>query len=221
MIALIRRLTNLDATEAYMLCSLAADVRVPSWSTSRRAATSCCRNRRWAEAAADGARAEWLALDTAVAQEHLGGRRGGVVSAPAFRFELLASDGAARRGRLHTAHGTSRRRRSCRSAPQATVKAMTPDDAARDRRRDRARQHLPPDAAPGRRAGRAARRAASVHGLAGPDPHRFRRLPGDVAGRAAHAGRGRRDLRLAPRRQPPSPHARARGRDPGPARCRR
>jgi len=28
MIALIRRRTRLDATEAYMLCSLAADVRV-------------------------------------------------------------------------------------------------------------------------------------------------------------------------------------------------
>jgi acetamidase/formamidase len=28
MIALIQRRTNLDATEAYMLCSLAADVRV-------------------------------------------------------------------------------------------------------------------------------------------------------------------------------------------------
>ena len=94
-------------------------------------------------------------------------------------------------------------------------------DAAPERRRDRARQHLPPDAAARRGAHRAARRPASLHGLAGADPDRFRRLSGDVAGRAAHPRRGRRDLRLAPRRPPPSAHAGARGRDPGPARCDR
>ncbi len=89
--------------------------------------------------------------------------------------------------------------------------------AARRGRADDPRQHLSPDAASGRRADRASWRAAPVHGLAGADPDRLRRLSGDVARRAAHAGRGRRHVRLAPGRQPPSAHARARGRDPGAA----
>jgi queuine tRNA-ribosyltransferase len=49
------------------------------------------------------------------------------VSAPAFRFELLARDGAARRGRLHTAHGTVETPAFMPVGTQATVKAMTPD----------------------------------------------------------------------------------------------
>jgi queuine tRNA-ribosyltransferase len=49
------------------------------------------------------------------------------VSASAFRFELLASDGAARRGRLHTAHGTIETPAFMPVGTQATVKAMTPD----------------------------------------------------------------------------------------------
>ena len=49
------------------------------------------------------------------------------MSAPAFRFELLASDGAARRGRLHTAHGTVETPAFMPVGTQATVKATTPD----------------------------------------------------------------------------------------------
>ena len=49
------------------------------------------------------------------------------VSAPAFRFELLATDGAARRGRLHTAHGTVETPAFMPVGTQATVKAATPD----------------------------------------------------------------------------------------------
>jgi queuine tRNA-ribosyltransferase len=49
------------------------------------------------------------------------------VSAPAFHFELLATDGAARRGRLHTAHGTVETPAFMPVGTQATVKAMTPD----------------------------------------------------------------------------------------------
>jgi queuine tRNA-ribosyltransferase len=49
------------------------------------------------------------------------------VSAPAFRFELLASDGAARRGRLHTAHGSIETPAFMPVGTQATVKATTPD----------------------------------------------------------------------------------------------
>jgi queuine tRNA-ribosyltransferase len=48
------------------------------------------------------------------------------VSAPAFAFELLATDGAARRGRLHTAHGTVETPAFMPVGTQATVKAMTP-----------------------------------------------------------------------------------------------
>jgi queuine tRNA-ribosyltransferase len=48
------------------------------------------------------------------------------VSAPAFRFELLATDGAARRGRLHTAHGTVETPAFMPVGTAATVKAMTP-----------------------------------------------------------------------------------------------
>ena len=49
------------------------------------------------------------------------------MSAPAFRFELLATDGAARRGRLHTAHGTVETPAFMPVGTQATVKATTPD----------------------------------------------------------------------------------------------
>ena len=48
------------------------------------------------------------------------------MSAPAFRFELLASDGAARRGRLHSAHGTVETPAFMPVGTAATVKAMTP-----------------------------------------------------------------------------------------------
>jgi queuine tRNA-ribosyltransferase len=47
--------------------------------------------------------------------------------APAFRFELLATDGAARRGRLHTAHGTVETPAFMPVGTQATVKATTPE----------------------------------------------------------------------------------------------
>ena len=48
------------------------------------------------------------------------------MSAPAFAFELLSTDGAARRGRLHTAHGTVETPAFMPVGTQATVKAMTP-----------------------------------------------------------------------------------------------
>jgi len=44
-----------------------------------------------------------------------------------FRFEPLAADGAARRGRLHTAHGTIETPAFMPVGTAATVKAMTPD----------------------------------------------------------------------------------------------
>jgi queuine tRNA-ribosyltransferase len=56
-----------------------------------------------------------------------GSGAGLVARAPAFRFELLATDGSARRGRLHTAHGTVETPAFMPVGTQATVKAMTPD----------------------------------------------------------------------------------------------
>ena len=50
-----------------------------------------------------------------------------VASALAFRFELLATEGSARCGRLHTAHGTVETPAFMPVGTQATVKAMTPD----------------------------------------------------------------------------------------------
>ena len=49
------------------------------------------------------------------------------MSAPAFAFEVLAHDGAARRGRLHTAHGTIETPAFMPVGTQATVKATTPE----------------------------------------------------------------------------------------------
>src|SRR5947207_15713095 len=44
-----------------------------------------------------------------------------------FRFELLGTDGAARRGRLHTAHGTVETPAFMAVGTQATVKGLTVD----------------------------------------------------------------------------------------------
>jgi queuine tRNA-ribosyltransferase len=49
------------------------------------------------------------------------------MSAPEFRFELMGQDGAARRGRLHTAHGTVETPAFMPVGTAATVKAMTPE----------------------------------------------------------------------------------------------
>ena len=61
----------------------------------------------------------------------------------------------------------STRRRSCRWAPTARSRRMTPEELEALGAADRARQYLSPDAAPGRRDRRpASRRAARLHGLA-------------------------------------------------------
>ena len=98
-----------------------------------------------------------------------------------FSFRLIATDGAARRGEIATPHGAVQTPAFMPVGTQATVKGADARGGARDRRRHRARQHLSPDAAARRRADRRARRPAHIHELAAADPHRFRRLPGDVA----------------------------------------
>jgi queuine tRNA-ribosyltransferase len=49
------------------------------------------------------------------------------MNAPRFRFDLLATSGAARRGRITTAHGTVETPAFMPVGTRATVKAMTPD----------------------------------------------------------------------------------------------
>src|SRR4051812_25687718 len=49
---------------------------------------------------------------------------------PAFRFEPLARDGAARTGRLHTAHGVVQTPTFMPVGTAATVKAMRPEEVA-------------------------------------------------------------------------------------------
>ena len=123
--------------------------------------------------------------------------------------QLDASDGAARAGTAATAHGAGRDAGLHAGRHRRHGQGDDRRRGARHRRRHRARQHLSPDAAARRRAGRAARRAAPLHGLARPDPDRFRRLPGHVAGQAAQAGRRRGDVPVASRRLEPPPDARA------------
>ena len=88
------------------------------------------------------------------------------------------------------------------------------------RRRHHPRQHLPPDAPAGRGAGGGARRPPRLRQLAVADPHRFRRVPGDVAVVAPEDRRGRRHLPLAYRRLRAPADAGALARDPGAARFR-
>ena len=95
-------------------------------------------------------------------------------------------------GRCVSLTASSRRRRSCRSARAATVKALDAARPARARRADHSREHVPSLAAPRARDDRRRRRPAPLHGLGSADPHRQRRLPGLQPGVAAHARRRRR-----------------------------
>jgi len=96
----------------------------------------------------------------------------------AFRFDLLHTDGAARVGRIHTAHGIVETPVFMAVGTQATVKGLTPPQLL-----DAGVQvvlgntyHLalrPGDELIAELGG-----PASLHGLAAADPHRQRRLSG-------------------------------------------
>ena len=118
-----------------------------------------------------------------------------------MKFELLTQDGRARRGRLALARGIVETPVFMPVGTYGTVKAMTPEELTGLGRADRARQHLPPDAAPGHRGDRRARRAASVHELAGADPHGLGRIPGLQPRGAAQADRGGRAVPFARQRR--------------------
>ena len=108
-----------------------------------------------------------------------------------FSFRLIATDGAARSGEIATAHGVVRTPAFMPVGTQARDQRRASRRRARVRRRYHARQHLSPDAAAGRRTRRRARRLARIHALALSDPHRFRRLSGDVACRRCAKSRRR------------------------------
>jgi hypothetical protein len=116
-----------------------------------------------------------------------------------FQFKLLATDGKARRGEISMPRGDDPHAGLHAGRHGGTVKAMYLDQV-RDSGADIIlgnTYHLM--LRPG------AERVARLGGLhnfaAGPpDPDRFRRLPGDVAGGAAQDERARRDLPVAYRR---------------------
>ena len=104
-----------------------------------------------------------------------------------FTFTVTPTDGAARTGEIRMPRGVIRTPAFMPVGTAGTVKAMYPDQV----------KALGADVVlgntyhlmlrPGRGARRAPRRAARLHELALSDPHRFRRLPGHVAGAAAPA----------------------------------
>ena len=109
---------------------------------------------------------------------------------PRMHFQVLATSGRARRGRLELAHGSVETPVFMPVGTYGTVKAMAPDelDALGAQIVLGNTFHL--WLRPGHRGDRGARRPAPVHGLAAADPHRLRRLPG-VQPRRAAQGRAR------------------------------
>jgi queuine tRNA-ribosyltransferase len=106
----------------------------------------------------------------------------------ALRFEVLATDGAARRGRLATACGTVETPAFMPVGTAATVKALTVDMLAATGAEIALCNTYHLMLRPG------AERIARLGGL-----HPFmRRLPGHVAGGAAQARRAQRRVQLAP-----------------------
>ena len=138
----------------------------------------------------------------------------------AIRFEVLSTDGPARRGRLHTPHGAvdtpdlhARRHPGHRQGADARP-------ARSGRRPHDPRQHLSPRPASRRRPHRRTGRPASLHALGRPHPHRQRRLPGLQPRPDAQDHRPRRRLPLAHRRRPARTDARTGRRHPGKPRRR-
>ena len=126
----------------------------------------------------------------------------------AIRFELLHTDGAARRGRLHTPHGVVETPVFMPVGTQATVKGLTPDQLEEAGARIILGNTYHLALRPGDELDRRAGRPASLHALGRPDPHRQRRLPGLQPRPDAQDHRPGRRLPLAHRRQPAGTDAR-------------
>ncbi len=93
----------------------------------------------------------------------------------------------ARLGRIDTPRGAIRTPAFMPVGTAGTVKGIFPEHAQTDRHRHHPRQYLSSDAAADGGTYRGSRRASPIHRLGSADPHRFRRLPGDVACQAAKA----------------------------------
>ena len=98
-----------------------------------------------------------------------------------IRFALLGSDGAARRGRITTAHGTIETPAFMPVGTAATVKAMRPEEVAATGAEIILGNTYHLMLRPGAEARRRHWRPSSLYELAARDPDRQRRLPGDVA----------------------------------------
>ena len=99
-----------------------------------------------------------------------------------MKFEILEQSGAARTGRLTFRRGTVRTPAFMPVGTYGSVKSVTPEEVAAERRGDHSRQYVSPDVAPGHRHRPQARRPARVHELARTDPDGLGRLPGVLAG---------------------------------------
>ena len=80
-------------------------------------------------------------------------------------FDVLATDGLARRGRLTLRHGVVETPVFMPVGTYGSVKGVLPSSLEAMGARDHPRQHLPPLAAPGHRRHRALRRAAPLRRL--------------------------------------------------------
>ena len=118
-----------------------------------------------------------------------------------MKFNVTANDGAARRGTLELAHGSVDTPAFMPVGTYGTVKAMSPQELQEIGAQIVLGNTFHLWLRPGPRRHRRARRAASLHGLAGPHPHRFRRLPGIQPGRAAQDQRGGRQVPVAGQRR--------------------
>ena len=116
-----------------------------------------------------------------------------------MRFELLAQDGAARRGRLNLPRGTVETPAFMPVGTYGTVKAMTPEDLEEIGAEIVLGNTFHLYLAARARGDRGTSGTASLHALAPPDPDRFRGISSLESGADAQDHRGGRAFSLARR----------------------
>ena len=112
-------------------------------------------------------------------------------------FQIDATSGPARAGRLTTPHGVIETPVFMPVGTVASVKGVSQDILEDTRRADPSGQYLSPLSAAGSGAGAAAGRPARFHVVAARDSHRLGRLPGLQPERTAQGQRRRRDVSFA------------------------